>query len=420
MVIVTDKNRDELNSLLLDKMVFVHPVVVDSFCHPTQTTVSSVHIHLEYGGRYSVPVKHPDAPSQPISLWDCSQIVVVNKKEFLQLFPLTDPKKVVDLSSMVYLSHLPPLDLHKLLPQFIRNVYGRFKFKNLNLSVPFTLWCQYADSVLDLMVKTYATVSDVGATRAYSFLNDVAIPTLSKVEESGLWTVDGKLEHSQYNLYTSTGRPSNAFGGVNYAALNKSDGTRDKYVSRHGDNGTLVQFDYEAFHLRILAMIIGYDLPKTSVHRHLAELYYGTTEITPELYEESKARTFALMYGHTEDTNDIEFFRKVREYIQSFSGDRFLSTKGREVIVPDPSPAKLFNYFMQLAETEIALSRVKTIVDDGEVDVILYTYDAILLDVHNDDLPYMSKVKDYLSTGKFPVRQYRGSSYGSLQEFIDT
>jgi hypothetical protein len=32
--------------------------------------------------------------------------------------------------------------------------------------------------------------------------------------------------YSQYNYHTTTGRPSNAFGGFNFAAMNKEDGTR--------------------------------------------------------------------------------------------------------------------------------------------------------------------------------------------------
>ena len=36
--------------------------------------------------------------------------------------------------------------------------------------------------------------------------------------------------YTEYNLYTSTGRPSNKFGGVNFAALNKEDGSRNSFV----------------------------------------------------------------------------------------------------------------------------------------------------------------------------------------------
>ena len=51
------------------------------------------------------------------------------------------------------------------------------------------------------------------------------------IESSGLNSSKG-LEYTQYNPYTSTGRPSNRYNGINYAALNKEDGTRDRFVSR--------------------------------------------------------------------------------------------------------------------------------------------------------------------------------------------
>ena len=40
---------------------------------------------------------------------------------------------------------------------------------------------------------------------------------------------------------------SNNFGGVNYFALNKDDGSRDRFISRF-EGGKLVQFDYDAYH----------------------------------------------------------------------------------------------------------------------------------------------------------------------------
>jgi hypothetical protein len=42
---------------------------------------------------------------------------------------------------------------------------------------------------------------------------------------------DAKV-YSQYNYHTMTGRPSNAFRGFNFAAMNKEDGTRAAFCSR--------------------------------------------------------------------------------------------------------------------------------------------------------------------------------------------
>ena len=59
------------------------------------------------------------------------------------------------------------------------------------------------------------------------------------------------MEWTQYHPFTTTSRPSNNFGGVNYAALNKDDGSRDRFVSRF-EGGKLVQFDYDDIILVLL------------------------------------------------------------------------------------------------------------------------------------------------------------------------
>jgi DNA polymerase I-like protein with 3'-5' exonuclease and polymerase domains len=248
------------------------------------------------------------------------------------------------------------------------------------------------------------------------------IPTLAEIERNGIYTTEGMV-YSDYNIHTSTGRPSNAFGGINFAALNKNDGTRKKFVSRFGEHGTLVQFDYEAFHLRLAAELMKYMLPTTSVHTYLAEQYYGTTDITPEMYEESKSRTFAIMYGQTEDTGSVDFFKKLREYQadlwEQYRQNGFvLSETGRKVVVPQPNnPAKVFNYLMQLTETEVSISaiyKVNQYLKNASAKVVLYTYDAILLDVPNEELDKMDMVGLLLSDMKYPVRQYRGHNYDEM------
>jgi hypothetical protein len=70
-----------------------------------------------------------------------------------------------------------------------------------------------------------------------------------------------------------------------------------------------------------------------------------------------------------------------------------------------------------LTETEEAIARVNGVcqyLDMFKSKVILYTYDAILLDVHNDELDIMGNVAEKLSKGGYPVRQYRGHNYNQI------
>ena len=75
------------------------------------------------------------------------------------------------------------------------------------------------------------------------------IPLLSEIERYGV-RVDGKkfidrypnatkhlkgnTLYTEYNPYTVTSRPSNRFGGINFSALNKKDGTREVFVPKEG------------------------------------------------------------------------------------------------------------------------------------------------------------------------------------------
>jgi len=414
MVITNLDDITKLTNRLQEETAYVYPVAVDAFLHPVQNKLSSLHFRFEDGTFYTVSVSHPDAPNFDMDLSRAYKLVTLNQKE---LRHLTNGVNVIDLATMLHLNN----DVIPIYREFytmgIHQIKNQFKFKNLHYSIPLTLWVETAEAFLQHCQHLHKRYESMEFEQSFQFINQVTIPTLTTIEKSGLQTTDG-LVYSDYNIYTSTGRPSNAFGGINFAALNKNDGTREKFISRFGEKGTLVQFDYEAFHLRLAGKLMDYYLPPTSLHKHLAQQYYGNYTITKEQYEESKARTFALMYGQSDDTGGVEFFQKIKGY-SSKLWDEYrqngfvLSGTGRKVILADPSKNKVFNYMMQLTETEEAIQRVEKVYKLLN-RVILYTYDAILLDVLNDELYLMDKVAEILSEGGFPVRQYRGHNYNEL------
>ena len=419
MVINGYEELEQLQTRLRKETAYVYPVAVDAFLHNVQNRVSSLHFLFDDGTSYTVSVNHPDAPHFEIDLNHSYKLITLHQKE---LRHLTNAVNVVDLATLMHLNNdVIPL-YREYYTMMIHQIKNQFKFKNLHYSIPLTSWVETAEAFLQHCKHMYDRYQSTEHTDAFAFINQITIPTLTKIEKVGLWTTDNQFVYSDYNIYTSTGRPSNAFGGINFAALNKNDGTREKFISRFGENGTLVQFDYEAFHLRIAAKLIGYQLPETSVHEFLAKQYYGTDEVTAEQYEESKARTFGLMYGYSDDTGGVEFFQRLKEYSsnlwEKYRQNGFvLSGTGRKVVVPDPTSNKVFNYMMQLTETEEAIARVEGVckyLDWFKSKVILYTYDAILLDVSNDELASMKNVAQILSADGYPVRQYRGHNYNEL------
>jgi hypothetical protein len=246
--------------------------------------------------------------------------------------------------------------------------------------------------------------------------------------------VDGGFVYSQYNLNTSTGRPSNRFGGINYAALNKDDGTRDCFISRHGLDGTLMMIDYSAFHPRIIGELTHFPIkPNVDFYDYIGKLMFHKPELTGDDVDLAKKQTFRQLYGGVEEEyENIQYFYNLKSFINKnwdkFQADGFVETPvfrkkiHRESMV-DANPNKLFSYILQAVETEIAvpvLTRVFSGLEGKRSVPVLYTYDSLLFDVY---LPEYEFIKENIipimeSNNRFPVKCYVGKSYGSMKRLI--
>ena len=111
------------------------------------------------------------------------------------------------------------------------------------------------------------------------WVNERMIPILSDIERLGIQVDRGKFfdrwkdnkkslwfsrTFTEYNPYTITSRPSNRHLGINYSAFNKKDGSREIFIPPKGKK--FIQFDYDAYHVRLIGKMVKYDLPSTSVH----------------------------------------------------------------------------------------------------------------------------------------------------------
>ena len=250
------------------------------------------------------------------------------------------------------------------------------------------------------------------------------IPALRYIEKSGLYTKKA-MEYSRYNLWTLTGRPSNTFGGINYAALNKDDGSRSRFESRF-DNGVLIEFDFDAYHLRLIANLIDYEFPEKSVHSHLGKMYYDTDNLSDEEYEESKRISFRVLYGGIpKEFENIKYFKNVKTYIfelwDIYNRKGYIETpiykrKFYKKNYEEMTPQKLFNYQIQAYETEknigVILS-IQKLLKDKKTKMILYTYDSLLFDVSPADgkeiVGEIHKLMD------MPTKAKYGKNYGDMK-----
>jgi hypothetical protein len=311
-------------------------------------------------------------------------------------------------------------------------VYNNFwNFKNQNYLIPLS---KHLEKFSKLHSEFIPLLLNYKINEGYEKTNDYIIE-LAKVEENGLeidvdkFTQYFKIKkkhflnnrvYTEYNCYTSTGRPSNKHGGVNYAALNKDNGERSCFISRF-KNGKLVYFDFIAFHPHLIATLIDYDFHNENVYEYFSK--YLKCSI-----DESKSKVFEQLYGGIkEEYKHIPFLQETSKYIESlwdyFYDNQHIKTPVFERIIninsEESYPNKVFNYLLQAYETEIGfqvLREIHTLLKDKNSKVVLYLYDGILIDFDvSDGKDILRTIKTTVECGgKFPVSIKYGSSFNNL------
>ena len=422
MVIV--ENNEQLSSFL--KIYFkedsiVIPISSDEHKHPVDTVICLLYVQLMSGEEFMLPFNHSETLNIDVPKLHSDTKKYTYDKKKLGHFVSVD--NVVDVNLLHYMSTNEPLNIDDI-ETSAHNFFNmkHYRKRNINTIIPVLKHLEYCRKLSKILKGVIEKCRDSDNVS----YNDNVLDNLSYIEQNGLQTTDGMV-YSEYNIFTSTGRPSNRFGGTNFAALNKSDGSRKPYVSRH-KAGTLVEMDYDAYHLRLIGDRIGYKFGKDSVHEHMAK-FYGVD------YEESKKLSFRYLYGFIpyEVSQINPFFSRVETYIKELWGtynskDFILSDIYNKRIyrknLTDMNANKLFNYTIQLMETENnmkVLSELIPKIKDYKSKLILYSYDSFLLDFNMEDgLDYLKEVKDILEQkGKFPVKVSWGLNYHEMKDITE-
>jgi len=421
MVIVNSKEKWSSLQKVMRTTHFVYlQMLSDVHKHPKENRVSCFLIVTPFE-KFIVPVNHNEkfGTIETIDV-DDSKVCVSDMKSFIHNSMIKCDRVfgLIDLNWCHYMKTNEPYDFDKHLTNAHHHNYRiHYEKENVNDVIPLVKHGEYLSSVANDLMNY---VED------HDYYDQEILEVLSKVEDNGIQTTDG-LVYSEYNPFTSTGRPSNRFGGMNFAALNKKDGSRKKFVSRF-NNGVLVEFDYDAYHPRLIGNKIDYEFPKGNVHQHLADTY-GLS------YDEGKQLTFKYLYGGiTNEIKDNPFFSQVDEYIKHlwsmWKRDKKIVSDiyNREISrenLPDMNPNKLFNYMIQLMETEQNIHTLDVLLHDMKdfkSKMVLYNYDAFLFDFDykEDGLKYLKEVKKILEwDGKYPTRVFMGDNYHSMKEITE-
>ena len=413
VIINTDILFNQLKQHIQEKPFVLLQMYSDVQRHPQENRISCLWFDFHFE-QYILPVHHSEKFRDINNLITTKQTIYVQDLKQYQHNTLVFSDDVRDLNWAYYMKTNQPYDFEQHLTNAHHHCYRlHYDKQNINDVVPLVKHAEYFKPISKHLYKEYQQH------------DQTILETLFEIERNGLKTYE-KIIYSEYNPYTSTGRPSNRFGGLNFAALNKSDGSRKQFISRF-NNGVLVEMDFDAYHLRLIGEIVGYDLPQTSVHEHMAELY-GLP------YEEAKALSFKYLYGGiTDEVSDNPFFSKVNDYIkllwQDYKTNNFIQSYiyNRKIYrknLQDMNPNKLFNYMIQLMETENnikILNELQPKLQQYNSKLVLYNYDSFLFDFDTEDeLDFLNMVKQTIeSGGKYPVKISRGVNYHEMDDITE-
>jgi len=414
MIIVnTNTLFNQLKQQIQSKPFVLLQMYSDVNAHPQENRVSCYYVDFQ-DEQYIVPIHHTEKYEDDIKMIETNQTIFVQDLKQYYHNTLVFGKDIRDMNWSYYLQHNIPFNTEEFLTNSHQHYYRlHYDKPNVNDLIPLVKHIQYFKPIAEKLFQSYEQHDQTLLTNLY------------QIERNGLKTYE-KIIYSEYNPYTSTGRPSNRFGGMNFAALNKSDGSRKQFISRF-NNGVLVEMDFDAYHLRLIGEIIGYKFPPGSVHEHMGKLY-GLP------YDEAKALSFKYLYGGiTDEVSDNPFFSKVNDYIKllwnDFKTNNFVESyiynrRIHRKNLHDMNPNKLFNYMIQLMETENnikILNELQPKLQEYNSKLVLYNYDAFLFDFDTKDgLDFLNMVKKTIeSGGTYPVKISRGVNYHEMDDITE-
>ena len=434
------ETKDQLNRFFKDEgnECYLQFITNNDEVHPKLQSLCALYIYSfskEKG--FVINLNHPEAfkLDLPLDYLKSYRNIFVKEKTkallYLPQFPYTD------IQSIFYLLKNEPLDP---LPKTAAHIFYERKFgaNNVNKIIPLA---KHYEALTQEFTALHPYIINYKSEDSNKWYNEILTPTLTKMVSEGLkinhnfqkhfdikesFSIKNNKIYGWYNFCTTTGRPTNNFNKINFSALKHDSGERDSFEA---DNDILIEMDYEGYHPRIIAHLIGHHIDnKESVHTQLAKMYFETEEIDSEMYKKSKELTFQQMYGGiSKKYLKHEYFNKTQKFIDAlwdeFNEKGYVKTaiarrrllKGNYKNI---TPQKLFNYYIQAFETEYnitLLSRIFKFLEGKKTKMVLYVYDSMLFDFSLEDGKETLQSLNKLVSSDFPIKLKRGSTYSSLK-----
>ena len=400
------------------KEAFIEVIPSNDTNHPTQNSVSLVYIRpLEASKGYMLCVDHSETLNTSKTNIDTilgkfEKLYCRDKKQTLHYFPL---KSLYDTTPPPTTYIRPTTITHDIF-------YSKHKDNpNINSIIPVVKHYEICEKIFLDLKNNIPNLN----SKYYDFFNNRVSVVFNAIERNGIHIQRGIFEeyfyktesdyvHTQFNLKTTTTRPSNRFKNVNYAALNKENGCRKSFIPR---NSELVEIDISAYHPTLAARLVGYSFTTSDIHAHFATLYNVD-------YKKSKELTFKQLYGGVfKAYKNLEFFQKVEKYVGEtwvkFERDGYIECPISNFVykkenLGEMNPQKLFNYILQNMETSqnvLVLWEMLRILRGYKTKLVLYTYDSFLFDLDKDEEGLLDEIREIFSKYKLNIKEIKGYDY---------
>jgi hypothetical protein len=413
--LIEDIKHIETICRIKHQVAYVDIIPCSHNLHPVENEVCAIYIRPKDDSKgYIIAINHSETINFDLEevkkvLNSIENIYVRDRKEFLHYFPIKH-------------CYQPSPSPHTYIPQLTQahtQLYNRYpEIQNLNTIVPIVKHYEICE-------QNYANFNSLNLN---SFYNKAAL-VFNQLERAGIKVDQTKFEqyfdrevnefiYTQYNLNTLTTRPSNAFGGINFSALDKNNGERECFIPR---NNSFIEMDISAYHPTLLANLLDYTFDSSDIHGSFAKMY-GVD------YAKAKEITFKQIYGGIwKEYRELPFFRKVTAYTDDLwdtfnygghikcpiSDHKFYSKE-----LENMNPQKLLNYVLQNLETANnvnILYDIFKILRGKNTKLVLYVYDSFLFDYDNSEPDVMLKILGIFNKYNLQIKTKKGTNYANIK-----
>ena len=444
-----DKVLELFNSLEENPSIYLSVIPYHDNYHPSLQDTCMVYLRpLNSHKGYIVPINHSEALQVEKDFLE--EILIT--KSFKNIFCL-DSKytkyffrtiHTIDLSLYVSLEN-KKINLENITTLIKNNFYKLNKRKDANFYLPLSKLYEEKDDEyeeIQTIIQKLDSEIDLDKNSYFKALNQLSPEIFYLLESKGIriekeafkkhfshiknpaYNLHKGIIYSHYNIYNYTGRPTNSFNGINFAALHKDNGERSALIPV---NDIFMDLDFSSYHVLLISKMIGYEFGTQDIHSELGRMYFGKDELSEEEYDKSKSITFSNIYGGVKkEYLENPFFVKLTSYINdvfshlSKNGEYLFEITGRIYKLEhlgDTNPTKFFNYLLQGLESFMnlfILNKFFSILNDKKTRLVLYLYDSFLFDLDMKEKDALLVEIQEILNNTIPYKIKYGTNYNDL------